>query len=217
MQISTGQYEIESSETILSESFTNNKRKWEIVDIETERAEVRDGYYWMHNTTKSRWNYYKTKAPLKKHDDFIIEANIEIEKKEEASGHVGLVWGFDKERKYLNRFTLSADGKRALVMHFEKDHHRIIHRFQNRNLPKINLQEPIRFTIVKLGEYFHFFINTHKIYQAHETLFCANGFFMGYYIEPGLSMKSNLFEVRKMKGRDLDVTRGFSQLMDTKY
>ena len=84
---------------------------------------IKDGHYRIENTSKSSWKYYKTKSHLKKGDDFIIETAIELEKKVDAFGHFGLVWGFDEERKYLNQFTLSADGKRALIMHFEKNHH----------------------------------------------------------------------------------------------
>ena len=216
MHIITDLYEVESCRTVLTEKFINNKRKWEEVNIASEKAIVKDGCYWMSNTSKSSWNYYKTKVPLKKGEDFLIETIVELEKREDVYGHFGLVWGFDEDRKFLNRFTLSADGKRALIMHFEKDHNRIFHRFQNRKLPKFDLKKPIHFSIIKMGEYFHFLINKQKVYMAHESVFCSNGVFAGYYIEPQLSMKSTFFEVKKIKLQAVEVITGMQQLMITK-
>ena len=214
MQIITDLYQIESSQTLVLEIFTNNKRKWEETNIESEKAFIKDGYYWMENTSKSRWNYYKTKSHLKKGDDFIIETAIELENKEDAFGHFGLVWGFAEERKYLNRFTLSADGKRALIMHFEKNHHVDFHRFQTRKLPKIDMNKSVRFSIIKLEDYFYFFINKVKVYTVHESVFCAKGFFVGYYIEPELAMKSDFLEVRKLKGKKVQMEDGWQRIMN---
>ncbi len=213
MEIITDLFEVESCRAVLTETFINNKRKWEEIDIESEKAIIKDGYYWMSNTSRNRWNFYKTKTSLRKGQDFIIETIIELEKKEDVYGHFGLVWGFDEDRKYLNRFTLSADGKRALIMHYEKDHHRIFHRFQNRKLPKFNMKKSVRFTIIKLEDYFYFFINKQKIYVAHASAFCANGSFIGYYIEPQLSMKSNFFEVKKVKAHSKEVITSMQLLM----
>ena len=213
MNIITDIYQLESSESLLLENFINNKRKWEEVNIETEKAFIKDGYYHMENTSKSNWNYYKTKSHLKKGDDFIIETAIEIEKKEDIFNHFGLVWGFDEERKYLNRFTLSADGKRALIMHFEKNHHIDFHRFQTRKLPKIDMNKSVHFSIIKLEDYFYFFINKVKVYTVHDSVFCADGFFVGYYIEPELAMKSDFFEVKKIKVKRLEAEEGMQGLM----
>ena len=213
MHILTELFQIVNRQTILLENFSNNNRKWEIVDIETEKTYIRDGYYHMRNTSTSSWNYYKVKTALKKNQDFIIETIIELNKNEENYGHFGLIWGFDKKLNDVNRFTLSADGKRALIMHFEKDHHKIYHRFQNRKLPFIDLKKPIRFSIIKLGEYLHFFINKRKIYSAHESHFANDNNYIGYYIEPDLSIKSNYLEVIKLSSRALDVVTGIQQLM----
>ena len=216
MKVITDLYEVESCESILTETFANNTRKWEETNIESEKAFLKAGYYWMENTSKSSWNYYKTKSHLKKGDDFIIETAIELEKKEDAFGHFGLVWGFDEERKYLNRFTLSADGKRALIMHFEKNHHIDFHRFQTRKLPKIDMKKSVRFSIIKLEDYFYFFINKVKVYTLQESVFCTKAFFVGYYIEPELSMKSYFFEVKKIKVKRLEAEEGMQGLMSVK-
>jgi hypothetical protein len=212
MQIITELYHVESCESIMKENFINNIREWEIVNIKSETSEIKEGFYYMQNNSETNWNYYKTKINLKKEDEFLFQADIILQNKEDTYGHFGLVWGFDESHKYLNRFTLSADGKRALIMHFEKDHKRIYHRFQNRILPNFNTNTSIRFSIIKLGHYFHFFINECKIYTAHESIFTDLGTYIGYYIEPGLSIKSNFIEVKKIKSQLLDAMTGFNPI-----
>lgn len=213
MHIINDIFQIEKSQIILSEHFSNNKRKWEEVNIPSEQAFIKDGYYVMKNTSESNWNYYKTKTQLKRDDDFVIETKISIENAEDAFGHFGLIWGFDKEHKCLNRFTISADGKRILIMQFEKDHHFIAHRFHKRLQKKIDVSKPVLFSLIKLGDYFYFFINKQKVYVGHDSLFCAKGNFAGYYIEPLLEMKSDFFQVKKLKIRMPDVITGMKQLM----
>jgi hypothetical protein len=213
MHIITELFEIESCRSVLREDFTSNKRKWEIVNSTTECAEIKDGYYCMQNKSCKHWKYYKTKSQLQVNSDFIIETNLQIDPSEEAYGHFGLVWGFDKEREYLNRFTLSADGKRAIIMHFEKDHKKIFHRFQSRKLPSINSSNPVHLAIIKMGAYFHFSINRVNVYTAHESLFANHSPLIGYYVEPGLFVKSNYLEVKKINVRPLEVVTGLQQLM----
>lgn len=213
MHIITELYEVDSCRSILLEKFIDNKRKWEQVAIASETAFIKDGYYHMQNHSKNRWNYYHTNTPLKSGENFVLETSIQLETKEDVFGHFGLIWGFDKERNYLNRFTISADGKRALIMHFEKDHKRIIHRYQNRKLPAIKTFNSVHLGIIKLGAYFHFSINRVNIYSAHESLFADEGSLIGYYIEPGLLIKSNYLEVKRIKARPLEVVTGLQQLM----
>jgi len=213
MHIITELYQVNSCQSVLQENFSSNKRKWEITDIPSEKSEIKEGYYCMHNKSETRWNYYKTKTALKQDQEFVLEALIEIENKEDSWGHFGLVWGFDVDHQFLNRFTLSADGRRALIMHFEKDHKRVFHRFQNRKLSTFNIKKPVRFCIIKIGDYFHFLINETTVYIAHESAFAAEGSYVGYYIEPGLSIKSNYLEVKRIKARSMQVTTGFNQLM----
>ncbi len=214
MFIITNLYQVNSWKSLMREEFKNNHRDWEEVEKDTETAVIRDGHYFMKNSSPSNWNFYKMKTALKKNQDFIIEANVQLENHEDCFGHVGIVWGFDENNEYLNRFTLSADGKRVLVMHFEKDHRRICHRFQNRQLPKINRKEPVRFSIIRMGDYFYFFINKIAVYTAHESMFAEYGSYVGYYIEPGLKMKSNYMEVKKISADTMDVTTGMQQLMN---
>lgn len=196
-------YQIDSIQSVLREEFKDNKRKWEETENDSERAEIKDGYYWFKNKTLSRWNYYKTKTKLKEKQDFVVEINLELVEKADAFGHFGLIWGFDNARDYLNRFTISANGQRSLIMHFEKDHKKTIHRFHMRNEQKINMNKPVRLSLVRIGSYFHFFINKKKIYCAHQSLFCNAGPYIGFYIEPGLFVKSNFMEVKRMTTKQL--------------
>jgi hypothetical protein len=213
MSIISELYQIDSIQSVFKETFSSNKRKWEMVQNESETAEINEGNYWMKNKSMSDWNYYKTKSSLKQNQDFILESDIELVEKEDAYGHFGLVWGFDEKLENLNRFTISADGRRALIMHFEKDHNRVFHRFHIRNTSKYHINKKIRFSLIKLGDYFHFLINKEKIYCAHVSLFCKTGNFIGFYIEPALSIKSDYIELKKMKTKKLMVANGIQQLV----
>jgi hypothetical protein len=51
MHIFTDLYEVESCKTLFTETFNNNKRKREVVEIEIESAFVKDGYRWVKNTS----------------------------------------------------------------------------------------------------------------------------------------------------------------------
>ena len=212
MHIITELFSIDQCQSVLKEDFKNNKRKWEVVNIDSEKSEIKDGFYWMENKKSSRWNYYKIKSTVKKDQNFIIDTYIELISKNEY-GHFGVVWGFDKKISYLNKFTVSADGERVLVMTFEKDYRKISHRFQTRDLHKIDFKKPVRFSIVKLGSYFHFLLNGHVVYMAHVSQFVSIGNYFGYYIEPSLSIKSSSIEIKKLKSRQMPALTGLNQLL----
>ena len=75
------------------------------------------------------------------------------------------------------------------------------------------MNKSVRFSIIKLEDYFYFFINKVKVYTVHESVFFDKGFFVGYYIEPELSMKSDFFEVKKIKAKEVEVENGLQLLM----
>ena len=76
------------------------------------------------------------------------------------------------------------------------------------------MNKSVRFSIIKLEDYFYFFINKVKVYTVHESVFCAKGFFVGYYIEPELAMKSDFLEVRKLKGKKVQMEDGWQRIMN---
>lgn len=214
MHIIPALYHIERCVSVIKEDFKNNKRKWELVESETESAFLENGRYTMINKAEGRWKYYKTKSNLKKDQHFMLDAYIDLKRNENSFGHFGLVWGFDDELEYFNRFTMSADGKRVLIMHFEKDHREVFHRFQTRKNTKAIRNRPIRFTIYRIGEYYHFSINGKTIYTAHEYHFARNGSYVGFYVEPGIEISSSFLEIKKIKLHHINTHAGLHQLMN---
>lgn len=196
MEIILQQAEILHSETLFRDDFDNNLKNWETVKNDDEQAFIKDGYYWMENTSNSRWMYYKTKLPLNKKDDFLIDTEIEILSKNEY-GHVGLVWGFGKGVEVLNRFTVSADGKRVLVMQFDKNHHREYHRFHSWNL-KPSKEGSVRLSIAKIDGYFYFLHNGNLVYSCHISHFADDGPYIGFYVEPGILIRSSYIETKRL-------------------
>lgn len=213
MHIITELFHVERCQTKFKSDFSTNKQHWEKVNNEFEEAKIDKGFYWMKNKSSQQWHYFKTKSPVYHFDHFVFDTSIELLSKNEQ-GHFGLVWGFDKNMENLNRFCLSADGERLLIMHFQKNHETVFHRFHKRLSPKINMNQPIRFTIIKMGNYFHFLINKKNRYICHESQFNNNDQFVGYYLEPGLHIKSSYFEIKKLTANEMDVFTGLNLLTD---
>jgi hypothetical protein len=213
MHIISDLYHIDKSISVVKEDFSNNKRNWEIVDNPEEKAVLENGVYNMINCSAGSWHYYKTKSGLKNDRFFLLDTCITLKSKQDCYGHFGLLWGFDDDMDSFNRFTLSADGKRVLVMQFDKDHNEVYHRFQTRKHPTIHLARPIRFTIFKMGEYYHFSINGTEVYSAHEYHFSPVGKYVAYYVEPGLEVSSNLLEVKRFKVHAVKTNSGLNQLL----
>jgi len=196
MELVLQQCDVLHNESLFKDDFDNNLKGWEIVKNDDENAFIKDGYYWMENTSKNRWMYYKTKLPLKRKEDFLIDTEIEILTKD-AHGHVGLVWGFDKDREILNRFTVSADGERFLVMHFQRNHHRVFHRYHSWEL-KGSSTNKIRLSIARIAGYFYFMYNGKTVYTAHASQFADYGPYFGYYVEPGIMIRSRFIEAKRL-------------------
>jgi hypothetical protein len=213
MHIISSLYNIDKCVSAVKEEFRNNNRNWEVIDNLEEKATLENGHYNMINRSERSWHYYKTKSGLKKEGSFLLDALIELKSRKDCYGHFGLLWGFDDDMDSFNRFTLSADGKRALVMQFDKDHNEIYHRFQTRKLPAIHLSRPVRFTIFKLGEYYYFSVNGTALYSAHEYHFAQPGKYIGYYVEPGLEISSPFLEIKRLKIHSVKTNSGLHQLM----
>ncbi len=213
MLLITQLFEVDNCQSILRDDFTNNKRKWEITNKEAREAFIKDGSYWMENKSNAGWNYYKIKSPIKTTRNFIIDTKIELLNKNQH-GHFGLVWGFDKNKEMLNRFSLSADGERVIIMQFEKNHRRVYHRFHLRILRKINLNQAVRFTIIKIDSFFYFLIDESIVNISHESHFINGGPLIGYYLEPLLSIRSKYIEVKKIKATEIKAVTGLNKLIN---
>lgn len=211
MELILQQCDLLNSESLFMDDFDNNLKGWEVTRNMEEQAFMKDSYYWMENTDKSNWKYYKMKMPLKRKDDFIIDTKIEILSKDEY-GHVGLVWGFNKDREVLNRFSVSADGERFVVMHFQKDHHQVYHRFHYRE-PNPVKTDVVRLSIVKISGYFYFLLNSKLVYTCHATHFADYGPYCGFYVEPGILIRSPYIEVKRLITKPSEANCFINQLL----
>ena len=151
----------------------------------------------MENLTDSKWNFYKSRLPDHLGPNWIIETQIELLSRNEF-GHFGLVWGFDQSREYVNRFTLSADGIRGLVMHFQKDHQRVFHRFQ-KEYSEAQTDGYVDFGLLKIDTYYYFLLNKQLMYVCEQSHFANQGNYFGYYLEPGLQIRSSYMTVNRLK------------------
>ncbi len=150
----------------------------------------------MENLTESRWNYYKNKMPANIGENWMIETSIELLSRDQY-GHFGIVWGFDDDREHLNRFTISADGERGVVMHFQKDHHRVYHRYQ-KNFSDLSTSYPVNLAVLKLDNYFYFLVERQLMYICEQSHMANEGNGFGYYIEPGLFIRSSYMTVNRL-------------------
>jgi hypothetical protein len=174
--------------TAFFDDFSDNRNDWEIVENADESARLEDGLYVMENRCDGDWHYFDRACPGMDHIDWKLETVFKW-KADGDMNHFGLVWGFEDRLDKLNRFSLSADGESATVMSFQKDHHRVYHRYNARGL-RLGSDGIIRMTIFKRGNYYHFLINEQLIYVCHRDHFIAAGERFGFYIEPQLEVRS---------------------------
>ena len=180
---------------LLVDAFADNRHDWEHTDSADEYAAIKSDGYHMHNVREKRWAHYSIKAPLKKHSSFLIETDIEFIDKGEF-GQAGILWGWDKNNGYANRFSISSDGQRVNILCFEKDHFRVTYRFLK--LMKKNNSKVYKLKIMKSGEYYFFMINDELINIANEYHFLSPNAKIGYYVEPYLHIKSTHFDIKEI-------------------
>jgi hypothetical protein len=149
---------------------------------------------------------------LKSKDEFTIETEIQLLSKDQF-GHFGLIWGFDKEDSVMNKFTISADGERALMMQYEMNHKKINYRIQCKNFNKINTINPVKISIIKLGGFYYFCINNELINIVNENHFVFTGSYLGFYLEPGIAIKNNRLEIKKLTARKMKSVSGLEMLL----
>jgi hypothetical protein len=196
MTITPQSYRILENKMVFNKVFVPGQAAWEIVDSDSERTFVKNNHYYMENLTETQWNFYKNKMPDNIGENWLIETQIEVLSKDQY-GHFGIVWGFDERRECLNRFTVSADGERGLVAHFQKDHHRIFHRFQKK-FSSDQTYFPVDFALLKLDNYFYFLLNKQLMYICEQSHLGDYGNYFGYYIEPGLFIRSSYMNINRL-------------------
>jgi len=196
MIITPQTFQLAENKMVFNKVFVPGQSAWEMVDTDSERTFIKNNHYYMENLTESRWNYYKNKMPANIGENWMIETSIELLSRDQF-GHFGIVWGFDEDREHLNRFTVSADGERGVVMHFQKDHHRVYHRFQ-KNFTDLSTSYPVNLAVLKLDNYFYFLVERQLMYICEQSHMANEGNGFGYYIEPGLFIRSSYMTVNRL-------------------
>lgn len=196
MIITPQTFQLAENKMVFNKVFVPGQSAWEMVDTDSERTFIKNNHYYMENLTESRWNYYKNKMPANIGENWMIETSIELLSRDQY-GHFGIVWGFDEEREHLNRFTVSADGERGVVMHFQKDHHRVYHRYQ-KNFSDLSTSYPVNLAVLKLDNYFYFLVERQLMYICEQSHMANYGNGFGYYIEPGLFVRSSYMTVNRL-------------------
>ena len=185
----------------MDDNFGQRQEGWETVESDTEEAFFRMGRYIMENKTDSRWNYYHKALPDNLADNFIIKAEIEVVENHKGYGQYGLVWGFDEESDYLNKFVVSTGEHVSFVVSsFERNHNVYKHRFSELFFNYNTSGKKQFFSILKLDGYYYFFLNKYDrpnyvVHASHMPMF---GDRFGFYIEPGLKMVCESITVKNL-------------------
>lgn len=178
-----------SSWAYIDEYFEDNRHGWEITEKDTETSAIMNGTFWMINKTESQWNYYHNSCLSLEGTTWKIEANLACVPGDQHN-QLGLVWGFDEAPEILNRFAISADGKNATVLCFERQHRRVFHRFHT-SIKNIDTSAGFKLSVLRNGNYYYFMINNQLIYLCHEKHFIHSGNRFGFYVEPQLRVSCN--------------------------
>ena len=186
-------------EVLLEDDFNNKFEGWEIIEDEDEHSFIKDSHYWMENKSSNRWMFYHKKLPVTSKENFIIRAEIEILNNKRGYGQYGLLWGFDKAHEKVSKFVVSTESERYTIAKFQKDHEFHEHRFGGK-YEKYGFEFNKQFfSIVKLDNYFYFFLNHHDrpVYMIHVSQMPMEGDRFGFYVEPGIMMRCDRIVVKR--------------------
>ena len=192
--------DIYKEEIIVDDNFGQRQDGWETVESDTESAFFKMGRYIMENKTDSRWNYYHKALPDNLADNFIIKAEIEVVENNKGYGQYGLVWGFEEDGDYLNKFVASTEESSFVVSSFERNHNVYKHRFSELFFNYNTSGKKQFFSILKLDGYYYFFLNKYDRpnYVVHASHLPMFGDRFGFYIEPGLKMVCESITVKNL-------------------
>lgn len=191
--------EIKHKDTLFEDHFDNNIAGWEIIEDEDERSFISDGHYFMENRSQSRWMFFHKSLPKGLPRNYVINTEIEL-LDHEGYGQFGLVWGFTKPHHILNRFVVSAESERFTVSRFEKDHHRIFHRFSGLREHQDEPNRKFFLSIMLLDDYFYFFLQQYSppVYICHRSQLASEGDRFGFYVEPGIIIRADYIKVQRI-------------------
>jgi hypothetical protein len=181
---------------IINDDFTDNRYSWEIVSSTKENAIISSNGYEIENKDKDRWHHFSLFPDIDSLKGIVIKCKLEVDVNS-GLGQVGLIWGFDKSMSRLNRFCVSAEGKGSSVIHFEKNHRPVFHRFYDPFVDSGLFFRPAILEIREKNGYWFFRVNKQLVYIAHEVHFANKGVGFGFYVDPGVKVRVKKLRVYK--------------------
>ena len=180
---------------ILKDDFIDNRNGWELSDKDTEKAEIAENGYKLENKDSGNWHHFSIFPKVSLLKNVLIQCRIEIDK-HEGPGQFGLIWGFDQKLSRLNRFCFSAEGRGCSIMHFEKNHRPVFHRYYDPFF-KIDLSRPVIIELRESNDYWFFRVNKQLVYIAHQVHFGSLGTGIGFYLDPGVGISVKKLQVSR--------------------
>ena len=180
---------------ILKDDFIDNRNGWELSNKDTEKAEIAENGYQLENKDSGNWHHFSIFPKVSSLKNVLIQCRIEIDK-HEGPGQFGLIWGFDQKLSRLNRFCFSAEGRGCSIMHFEKNHRPVFHRYYDPFL-KIDLNKPVILELRESNDYWFFRVNKQLVYIAHQVHFASLGNGIGFYLDPGVGISVKKLQVSR--------------------
>jgi hypothetical protein len=190
-------------QVILKDEFIDNRHGWELTNSNTEIAALTDQGYSLENKDIDSWHHFSLFPKVDSLKNLLIQCRIEIDSKA-GPGQCGIIWGFDSKLRRLNRFCFSTKGRGCTVMHYEKNHRPVFHRFYDPFF-NIDTSKPILLEIRESNDYWFFRINKQLVYIAHQIHFAEKGNGIGFYLDPGVSIR-----VKKLQVSQKGLSKAFS-------
>jgi len=212
MHLITQLYRVNRVTALTTGDFKTDRRRWPLHTGVALSCGVSDEGYQIENHSETAWQVHRVRAPLPREGDFSIEAELSCLSKE-AYGHFGLVWGLDPTRESGNRFTLSADGERIVMLRFNKKHRKTTYRTQLRPRQGLKPGERVHLALVRMQGYCHFLLQGELINVVREDPFRATGTEWGFFLEPGLTIVCHALRVNRLNTTSLPVLTGLNQLL----
>ena len=182
-------------EMILKDDFIDNRHGWELSNKNSEKAEITENGYQLENKDSDSWHHFSIFPKIESLKNVLIQCRIELNS-HEGPGQFGLIWGFDQKLSRLNRFCLSTEGRGCSVLHFEKNHRPVFHRYYDPFF-KIDLSMPVVFELRESNDYWFFRINKQLVYMAHQIHFASIGAGVGFYLDPGVAISIKKLQISR--------------------
>lgn len=180
----------------LYERFEANLIGWEEVDNKDEYAAIEANGYILKNKDIHHWHHFSLFMLVPEQTGLYMRAIIEVDP-ESGPGQFGLLWGYNEKVSRLNRFCLSAAGKGTSIVHFERNHRPVFYRYYD-HFTSFDTRKPVLLEIREHKGYFCFSVNRRTVYLAHCSHFADLGNGVGFYLDPGVSIRVKKFQVAQL-------------------